>query len=177
MTSMLSPSNLALPDTHEARGLALRIETSADRPFLEALFFSVRWPELAGTGWTDEQKQNFLSHQFSLQSHHYATYYADATFWIVEIEGNKAVGRLYLWRGQQDLRIVDISLMPEHRSQGLGGLLLQAVQAEARRDGKTVSIHVEKFNPAQSLYQRLGFQQVEDKGAYWKLEWRPIIKT
>jgi hypothetical protein len=32
-------------------------------------------------------------------------------------------------------------------------------------------IHVERFNPALRLYERLGFRQVEDKGVYLFLEW------
>jgi hypothetical protein len=29
-----------------------------------------------------------------------------------------------------------------------------------------LSIHVERFNPALRLYERLGFREVEDKGVY-----------
>jgi hypothetical protein len=32
-------------------------------------------------------------------------------------------------------------------------------------------IHVERFNPALRLYQRLGFRQIEDRGIYYFLEW------
>jgi ribosomal protein S18 acetylase RimI-like enzyme len=37
--------------------------------------------------------------------------------------------------------------------------------------GKVVSIHVEIYNPARRLYDRLGFVQVgEDKGIYIEME-------
>jgi len=33
-------------------------------------------------------------------------------------------------------------------------------------EGKALGIHVEKFNPAMKLYERLGFKPVEDQGIY-----------
>ena len=49
---------------------------------------------------------------------------------------------------------------------------MQDVCAEARERGKTVTIAVEKYNPAQRLYRRLGFYETSDEGIYWFMEWR-----
>jgi hypothetical protein len=38
--------------------------------------------------------------------------------------------------------------------------------------GKPLRIHVERFNPALRLYERLGFRQIDDRGVYLFLEWR-----
>jgi GNAT superfamily N-acetyltransferase len=161
-----------LEDALALRCVRLRPQNRDDEPFLTELYLSVRWPELEPSGWPDETKRAFLRDQFRLQSAHYAKAYYDAEFWIVEREG-EALGRLYLFRGGVDHRIVDISLLPHARGKGLGGALLQAVQAEAAAAGKSVSIHVEKFNPAQTLYRRLGFHEIGDSGPYWLMEWRP----
>lgn len=32
-------------------------------------------------------------------------------------------------------------------------------------------MHVERFNQAQRLYQRLGFREIADEGVYLLLEW------
>ena len=61
---------------------------------------------------------------------------------------------------------MDIALLPEHRGAGIGAQLLRELQEEARSAGKSLTIHVERFNPALRLYERLGFRQVEDKGVY-----------
>jgi hypothetical protein len=45
--------------------------------------------------------------------------------------------------------------------------------AEATRESKVVRIHVESFNPSQSLFQRLGFSMIEENGFNHLLEWRP----
>lgn len=61
---------------------------------------------------------------------------------------------------------MDIALVPGARRRGIGTRLLRAVLEHARRDGRSVSIHVERDNPALGLYQRLGFQLREDRGVY-----------
>ena len=37
-----------------------------------------------------------------------------------------------------------------------------------------MTIHVERFNPALRLYERLGFSVAEDKGVYLLLERRSV---
>lgn len=161
----------ASPAGLSARGCALRTEREGDRPFLEELYVAVRWPELEPAGWQEEVKLGFLRQQYSFQDKHYSEHYADGEFLIVE-RGGEPVGRLYLYRAvSDDIRIVDISLMPEVRNSGIGTSLLQGVIAEATEAGQTVSIHVEKFNPAQTLYRRLGFREIGENGPYWLMEW------
>ncbi len=50
---------------------------------------------------------------------------------------------------------------------------MQRILGEAALIGKPVRIHVERNNPAMRLYERLGFQKVEDQGVYWLMEWLP----
>ena len=45
------------------------------------------------------------------------------------------------------------------------------MQRRAAAGGKSVTIHVERMNPALRLYERLGFRLVEDKGVYLFLSW------
>ena len=160
-----------LPEALAARGVSLLRETAEDYGFLANLYISVRWEELTPTGWPDAIKIEFLNSQFALQVKHYTTYYHDAVLSLVMV-GEQPVGRLYLYRGAQDLRIVDVSLVPQWRGRGLGTALLAAVQDEARPNGQSVSIHVEQDNPARSLYGRMGFHDVQLKGVYWLMEWR-----
>jgi GNAT superfamily N-acetyltransferase len=162
---------VAFPPALCAAGFGLRPQREEDYPFLERLYFSVRRPEVEALGWPQDGMQAFLSEQCRLQHTHYQTHYYDAEFLIVECEG-EPVGRLYIFRGPRDHRIIDISLLAERRNGGVGRALLEAVQAEAAAAGKSVSIHVEKFNPAQTLYRRLGFCEIGESGPYWLMEWR-----
>lgn len=143
---------------------------SEDHEFLYRVYASTRQEELATVPWTAEQKEVFLRSQFSLQHQHYQKYYADAAFDVILCAGEPA-GRLYVFRSPGEIRIVDIALLPEHRGAGIGGRLLQDLLTEAAASGKRVSIHVERFNPAMRLYERLGFTKQEEVGVYFRMEW------
>jgi GNAT superfamily N-acetyltransferase len=150
--------------------LRLRPITPADTPFLARVYASSRAEELAVTDWTEEQKADFCRRQFDAQSAYYAATYTDASFQVIERD-NVPIGRLYVARWEKEIRIVDITLLPESRGTGIGTKLLRDLQEEARDAGKSLTIHVERFNRALQLYQRLGFQQVEDKGVYLLMRW------
>lgn len=150
----------------------LRSVSEGDREFLFRLYASTREEELRPVPWPDELKTTFLRQQFEAQTAQYAERYQGGDFSVIEVDGAPA-GRLYLFRGATEIRIVDIALLPEFRGRGVGGAFLTEVLEEGRRSGKTVSIHVERLNPALRLYERLGFVVAEDKGVYLLLERRP----
>ena len=122
--------------------------------------------------WDDAQKDAFLRMQFDAQDAWWQENYADASFDVILVEGEPA-GRLYVHRGPSEIRIVDIALLPEHRGNGIGTRLVEELLAEGDAEAKSVTIHVERMNPALRLYERLGFSLVEDKGVYLFLERPP----
>lgn len=143
-----------------------------DREFLARLYASTREEELSVTPWSDEEKAAFLRQQFEAQHTFYMEQFTEAELSIVLLDGEPA-GRLYIDRREDEIRLIDIALMPEHRGQGIGGRLMEDLLDEGREAGLPVRIHVERFNPALRLYQRLGFEQVEDQGPYYLMEWQP----
>lgn len=156
-----------------AAGITLRPERDPDDlAFLFQVFASTRADEMAMVPWSEQEKLAFLSQQFQFQRKAYTTNYAGSAFLIV-VHGGADVGRLYVYRGKSDIRIVDIALLPSARNLGIGGFLLRELQDEAARDGKTLSIHVEKPNPARRLYDRLGFVKEADREIYDFMVWRP----
>lgn len=166
-------SSVPLP-LREAAALkvVLRPMSDADLAFTAALYASTREEELAPVPWPVEVKQAFLAQQHAAQHAHYRQHYQGMHAMIVE-RGGAAIGRLYLYTMPTEIRIVDISLMPEARGQGIGAALLRDVLADAAPSGRNVTIHVEKNNPARTLYARLGFTILdEDRGAYDLWEWR-----
>jgi ribosomal protein S18 acetylase RimI-like enzyme len=169
---------MSLP-LNEASALAvtLRPMTDADLGFTAALYASTREAELASVPWPAETRHAFLTQQHAAQHAHYQQHYRGMAAAIVE-RGGAAIGRLYLYETPGEIRIVDISLMPEARRQGIGAALLRDVLAVATPDSRRVTIHVEKNNPARTLYARLGFTIVdEDRGAYDLWEWRPVAQA
>ena len=147
----------------------LRPATLADREFLVGVYRSTRSEELAVTGWSEAEVGAFVRMQFDLQDRHYADAFPDAERSVVVL-GDLPIGRLYVHRGDREIRILDIALLPEFRRRGIGRDLLEAILAEGSRSGRPVRIHVEAGNPALSLYERLGFVHVADEGVYRLME-------
>jgi ribosomal protein S18 acetylase RimI-like enzyme len=156
-----------MPPLRAAAGLGVsyRPMTERDLPFVAELYASTRREEVAVTGWPIEVQEAFLAQQHAAQHSHYSLHFADAERLIVE-RGGEAIGRLYLQDGPDEAHVIDISLLPAWRGQGIGGAILADVLAMARESGKPVIIEVEKPNPARRLYERLGFEVVEDLGIY-----------
>jgi ribosomal protein S18 acetylase RimI-like enzyme len=153
-------------------GLGLRARIASDGEFLALLYASTRDEELKQTGWSESQKRAFCRSQFEAQAAHYDTHHASASFDVIERAG-VPIGRLYVDRSGDEICIVELSLSPAVRGAGLGTQLLTAILDEGARAGKKVSIHVEIFNPAIRLYQRLGFKQIETSGPYHRMTWAP----
>ena len=150
---------------------------AGDREFLHRVYASTRADELAVVPWDEWQKEAFLRAQFDAQDRWYREQYPRASYEVIVVDGERA-GRLYLHRGEAEIRIVDVALLPEHRGNGVGTSLLRELLAEADAAGKRVTIHVERLNPALRLYERLGFSVAEDKGVYLFLERPPsYVKT
>jgi ribosomal protein S18 acetylase RimI-like enzyme len=150
--------------------VTLRPATDADEGLLRAVYASTRAEELAVTPWTDEQRAAFCAMQFEAQRAHYAEVFPELEQDVVVVDGEDA-GRLYVARLPGDIRVVDISVLPAFRGRGVGEKLLSDVIAEAAASGAKVTIHVEQQNRARHLYDRLGFQVVEDIGIYLRMEW------
>jgi GNAT superfamily N-acetyltransferase len=130
---------------------------------------ATREEELRPVSWTADEKRAFLVDQFEKQHAHYLQHYPQAQWWVVTCDG-APVGRLYLARTANDMRIMDVSLLDAHRRRGVGTALMHAVIDEAQAAGVPASLHVEPFNPALRLYQRLGFVHVETRGVYLFME-------
>jgi ribosomal protein S18 acetylase RimI-like enzyme len=154
--------------------IILRDIQPADKAFLFTVYAGTRVDEMALVDWTMEAKNAFLLMQFDAQDRYYHEAYQDAEYKIIQLE-DKPVGRLYVHRRKNEIRIIDISLLPEFRKQRIGSTLLGEILEEGKNRNLPVTIHVERFNPALHLYERLGFRQMEDKGVYYLMEWKHTI--
>jgi RimJ/RimL family protein N-acetyltransferase len=146
-------------------GLTFRPITDADLPFLARVYASTRIEELGVVPWSDAEKAAFCDMQFQAQHAHYMHTYKGAD-WLVMLHHGEPVGRFYIVEWAREHRIIDIALLPEHRGQGLGTAVMRDLLDRAAATDKAVTIHVEQFNPARRLYQRLGFSKIGEHGVY-----------
>ncbi len=156
--------------------ISLRLATDEDRSFLLRVYGGTREEELSVTDWTREQKDAFIEMQFTAQDTYWREHYIGAEFFVIERRqedgSTEGIGRLYLHGRTQELRLMDIAILPTFRGQGIGTLLLNQLIERAASEGKSLTIHVEQFNPALALYERLGFRRIGEFGAYYLLEWK-----
>jgi ribosomal protein S18 acetylase RimI-like enzyme len=139
------------------------------------VYASTRTEELAPLAWTEGEKAAFLRMQFAAQHRYYRESYTSSRFDVVLVDGRPA-GRLYVARWPEEIRVIDVALLPEFRRRGVGTALLRMLLDEGAERGLPVRIHVERQNPALALYERLGFRLLEDRGVYLFLECRAAAR-
>jgi ribosomal protein S18 acetylase RimI-like enzyme len=169
MNTKAVEKEFALP---EGARLALRQVTLEDEEFLLSVYASTRADELAQVPWGDEQKRQFVKSQFDLQRREYDARFPDAAYYVILIDDCPA-GRIWIARDGQEIRLLDIAILPEFQNHGAGTLLLHWLIDESKSAGKALRHMVFVLNQdAQRFYERLGFVVIEDLGAYKHMEWR-----
>lgn len=148
----------------------LRAAAASDGAFLRDLYLDTRRDEFAMLALPAAQLEELLQLQFTAQSRQYAARYPRGEQYIVQHEG-EAVGRLFVDRAPDGIRIVDVSLLQGHRGRGVGTGIVRALQAEAAARGVPLRLSVRRENPAARLYARLGFLEVAADEIYRELEW------
>ena len=152
--------------------LALRPVTAADEEFLLSVYASTRADELAQAQWKAGQQEAFVKGQFDLQRREYDTRFPDADYFVILIDGRPA-GRIWIARDDQEIRVLDIAMLPEFQNRGAGTTLLHWLIDESKLAGKALRHMVFVLNQdAQRFYERLGFVVIEELGAYKHMEWR-----
>ncbi len=148
-----------------ALALRVRAEQAADLPFCLELFTSTRMADLEVVPWSAEQKAAFCLQQFEAQHQHYVTNSPNAEFLVIEQRGER-IGRLYIELTDSEFTLMEITLSPALRGQGIGTAITAELLAQAHRLGRVMCLHVEPNNPARRLYERLGFT-VKDEIAFY----------
>jgi GNAT superfamily N-acetyltransferase len=141
--------------------------------FLYRVYADSRAQEMALIAdWTDEQKESFLRFQFQAQHRHYQEHYPGARYDLILRDG-RPIGRLYVCDLEEEIRLMDIALLASERNRGIGSALMKELLDRAAGLGNRVSLHVEEYNPAKRLYERLGFRDVADVSFYKLMHWDP----
>lgn len=143
-----------------------------DEEFVYKVYASTRAAEMKLVPWSEAQQEAFVRMQFTAQQQHYAGYYPKAEHHVITLD-DEPVGRIYINRDEKEIKILDVTILPEHRSGGIGTTLLKAILSEAAETNRCVDIYVESYSPALRLFERLGFSKIEDDEANALMRWCP----
>jgi ribosomal protein S18 acetylase RimI-like enzyme len=142
-----------------------------DESFLFQVYASTRMEEVAAWGWTASQQEQFLFMQFTMQQQSYASRFPSADHLII-VDHMERLGRIIVERQEEEILLIDISLLPPYRNKGIGTTLIKELQEEAHLQGKLLRLHVLKTNIARRLYERLGFSVTEEDDMYCRMVWK-----
>jgi ribosomal protein S18 acetylase RimI-like enzyme len=150
----------------------LRPVSPNDDQFLLAIYTSTREDELSQAEWIEGQKEMFVRWQFDLQRREYDARFPDAAYHVILVDQRPA-GRIWIGSDDEQIRLLDIALLPEFQNRGVGTTLLRQLMEYAGKTGKALRHMVFVLNNnGKRFYERLGFVTIEDLGAYQHMEWR-----
>ena len=154
------------------RGTDLRPCEPSDDAFLYDVFCTTWESEVAALP-NKNLAQHILRIQHIAQERRFAHRYPGHERLVVRVAGQRA-GRLYLFETQASLQIVDLTLLPQFHSRGIGTRILQHLMSEATRDGSTIALGVPRTNKrATRLCAALGFELVSVDDLENGFEWAP----
>jgi GNAT superfamily N-acetyltransferase len=152
--------------------LSLKTVTAADEEFVLSVYASTRAAELDQVEWQPGQREAFVKWQFEMQRDQYQLRFPDAEYNVIEID-NLPAGRVWVGENEIEIRLLDIALLPEFQNRGVGTLLLRRLIEQAKNKAKPLRHMVFMLNSdAHRFYERLGFEMIEDLGAYRHMEWK-----
>jgi GNAT superfamily N-acetyltransferase len=153
--------------------VSIRPVRPADDDFLLRVYASTR-DDVHQTPWTETERGRFVEMQYRAQRDDYESRFATARHSIILV-GGEPHGRIWVDRRADEIRLLDITLLPEFRNQDTGGVLLERLIDEARLAGIPLRHSVFNTNTeALRFYSRLGFEVVEDFEMYVLMEWANV---
>lgn len=134
--------------------------TSADQAFLFEVYASTRGAD----------RVEALGTQYQERAAHYRRRCPQAEECILLWRGARA-GTAIICRRPQEIRLMDLAVLPAYRNLGMGTELLRKLQAEAASTHKSLGLQVARTNRARCLYERLGFAIIGETPNHVSMVW------
>jgi GNAT superfamily N-acetyltransferase len=167
------PMFYSLPDQTGEAGIELIPICSSDAAFLFRVYASTREEEMIQTGWPEVDKQRFLLMQFELQDSHYRKYYEEAEYYKIVCR-KEDIGRLYIAKSAEEIRVMELALLPFFRNRGIGSAIMRFIMKNGAAEKRIpVSLHVERYGRARRFYKSLGFEQISNTDTRILMKWTP----
>jgi ribosomal protein S18 acetylase RimI-like enzyme len=153
--------------------ISLRPATAADEQFLKRVHHAARHWEFAFLLQSGEAElyHKIMEQQYDSQHRFYFAAYDQAQYAVIQWTDH-AIGRLYVDYRDDEVRVLDIAILPDYRGRGIGRIVMTGVCLEAAMRGKPVRLHVHYLSRALRFYQRLGFKQIAVEGPSYLMEWQ-----
>jgi ribosomal protein S18 acetylase RimI-like enzyme len=145
-----------------------------DEIFLKELYASTREEDVAMWGMPDEQAKMLVDMQYRAQKGQYEGQYPEALHEIILFNGTP-VGRMMTTRSEEEVFFIDIAVLTDYRSLGIGTVIFKGLMREAQESNRPLNFSVLVSNhKAIKLYKRLGMDFIGDTGSHYLLRWQPV---
>ena len=88
---------------------------------------------------------------------------------IIEVS-QQLIGFIKIVNSTTDIYLAEIQILKEYQNMGIGTNLIRSIIARAKEHNLRVWLKVVKGNPAEKLYQRLGFIVFEESLTHKKMQ-------
>lgn len=150
--------------------LQITREITLDDSFLYELYVSARIDEFRILELPTQQLDTLLRMQYEAQKQSYQQQFPQAAHTIIHYN-EVPIGRIIIDIQNSNIRLVDITLLPNYRGKGIGTLLLQQLQQLAINHDRPILLHVLQGNPAHKLYKNCGFYEIGQQAPYIVMQW------
>lgn len=149
----------------------LRPARSDDDAFLYDVFCST-WQEEVAALPDQSLARHVLRIQHVAQERRFDGVYPGHQRFVVW-SGEERAGRFYLFGTGAFLHIVDLTLLPRFRSQGIGGRLVRDLMSVAAPEGRRISLRASRGSASTDLWAHLGLLLVSTDDREHYFEWAP----
>lgn len=156
----MAPPTHQSPKPPRCDAIPMRQGQSADMDWLYQTFKGTMQDFIAQTWGWDEL----------LQEHSFFDLPAKS-FAIATLAGGD-VGALNLREKADHLWLEMVLVLPEYQGRGIGRLMLEYAQGQARKAQKPLRLSVLKLNPAHDFYRHMGFEQSAFDKYSFKMQWQ-----
>jgi ribosomal protein S18 acetylase RimI-like enzyme len=140
--------------------ITLRPESPQDEPFIRQLVLETIASELGTPAWPEPMRSHLLGVQYAGRRQSHGVNYPDAASHVIAADGADA-GWVVVNTLPDEVRVVDIMVLPALRGRGIGNAVLRFIMAAAAEAGTPVRLNVYITNHAAiRLYERLGFRRI-----------------
>lgn len=176
----LGTTSLSVEVAVGARAITLRPAESRDAPMSLRIFSESHCAGFELLALQPAALAGLVGMQFQARQAQYRAYPGAVEYLICQGTGpdSEVLGGCWLSDTGEQLRVLDIAVLAEHRRRGVARTVLTALCRQAAAAGKPVGLSVWHDNaPAHELYRSLGFHAVgapgEAAGGYLQLRYSP----
>lgn len=152
--------------------LNLRPQRDNDAAFLAGLYSTLR-DDLRMLEAEHAFVEELIEMQFRAQREGYSQQFPNAMYFIIELQ-REAVGRVAVDFGHNEVRVIDLALLPAARNRGHGGQVIRALQLAAAQTRAPLTLVAALNNPrALRFYATLDFTVAQTTDSHALLIWYP----